>query len=44
MSSPARWPSSWRPVIAAAFAFDEAHEAYRHLAAGGHFGKIVIGG
>jgi NADPH:quinone reductase-like Zn-dependent oxidoreductase len=33
-----------RPVIAASFSLDEAHAAYRHLAAGGHFGKIVIGG
>jgi NADPH:quinone reductase-like Zn-dependent oxidoreductase len=38
------WMHRLRPVIAAAFSFDEAHEAYRHLAAGGHFGKIVIGG
>ena len=33
-----------RPVIDVAFSFDEAREAYRYLAAGGHFGKIVIGG
>jgi NADPH:quinone reductase-like Zn-dependent oxidoreductase len=33
-----------RPVIDVAFSFDEAREAYRYFAAGGHFGKIVIGG
>jgi NADPH:quinone reductase-like Zn-dependent oxidoreductase len=38
------WVHRLRPVIAATFSFDEAHEAYRQLAAGGHFGKIVIGG
>ena len=31
-----------RPVIDRVFAFDEAPEAYRRLAAGAHFGKIVI--
>ena len=33
-----------RPVIDTTFSFDEARAAYRYLAAGGHFGKIVIGG
>jgi NADPH:quinone reductase-like Zn-dependent oxidoreductase len=33
-----------RPVIDLAFSFSEAREAYRYLAAGGHFGKVVIGG
>ena len=31
-----------RPVIDRRFSFDEAPDAYRHLAAGAHFGKIVI--
>ena len=31
-----------RPVIDRVFAFDEAPAAYRHLAAGGHVGKVVI--
>lgn len=31
-----------RPVIDKVFAFEEAVEAYRHLAAGAHFGKVVI--
>lgn len=30
------------PVVDRVFAFDEAREAYRHLASGAHFGKIVI--
>lgn len=30
------------PIIDRTFAFDEAREAYRHLASGAHFGKIVI--
>lgn len=33
-----------RPVIDVTFSFDEAREAYRYFAAGGHFGKVVIGG
>lgn len=32
-----------RPVIDRVFAFEEAAEAYRHLEAAGHFGKVVIG-
>jgi NADPH:quinone reductase-like Zn-dependent oxidoreductase len=31
-----------RPVIDKVFAFNDAREAYRHMAAGAHFGKIVI--
>jgi NADPH:quinone reductase-like Zn-dependent oxidoreductase len=30
------------PVIDRAFSFDEAPAAYRHLASGAHFGKVVI--
>jgi len=31
-----------KPVIDKVFAFDDAPAAYRHMAAGAHFGKIVI--
>jgi NADPH:quinone reductase-like Zn-dependent oxidoreductase len=31
-----------KPVIDKMFAFADAHEAYRHMASGAHFGKIVI--
>lgn len=31
-----------KPVIDKVFAFDEVQAAYRHMAAGAHFGKIVI--
>lgn len=31
-----------RPVIDKAFAFDEAADAYRHLASQAHFGKVLI--
>ncbi len=31
-----------RPVIDKVFGFAEAQAAYRHIAAGAHFGKIVI--
>jgi NADPH:quinone reductase-like Zn-dependent oxidoreductase len=31
-----------KPVIDRVFPFDEAPDAYRHMAAGAHFGKIVI--
>jgi NADPH:quinone reductase-like Zn-dependent oxidoreductase len=31
-----------RPVIDSVFAFEDAQAAYRHLAGGGHFGKVVI--
>lgn len=31
-----------RPVIDRVFGFDDVKEAYRHMAAGAHFGKIVI--
>jgi NADPH:quinone reductase-like Zn-dependent oxidoreductase len=31
-----------RPVIDRVFAFEDAHAAYEHQAAAGHFGKIVI--
>ena len=30
------------PVVDATFAFADAQEAYRHLAAGAHLGKIAI--
>ena len=30
------------PVIDKVFGFDEAQAAYQHMAAGAHFGKIVI--
>lgn len=33
---------SLRPVIDRVFAFDQAREAYRYLAAGRHLGKVVI--
>jgi NADPH:quinone reductase-like Zn-dependent oxidoreductase len=36
----ARW--DLRPVIDKVFAFEQAREAYQHLAQAGHFGKIVI--
>jgi NADPH:quinone reductase-like Zn-dependent oxidoreductase len=31
-----------KPVIDRVFPFDEAQSAYKHMAAGAHFGKIVI--
>jgi len=31
-----------KPVIDKVFSFAEAQAAYRHMAAGAHFGKIVI--
>src|ERR1700691_1576106 len=31
-----------KPVIDRVFGFDEAREAYKHMASGAHFGKIVI--
>jgi NADPH:quinone reductase-like Zn-dependent oxidoreductase len=31
-----------KPVLDRVFAFDEAQAAYRHMASGAHFGKIVI--
>ncbi len=31
-----------RPVVDRVFGFDEAKAAYKHMAAGAHFGKIVI--
>ncbi len=31
-----------KPVIDRVFTFDEAKAAYQHLAAAGHFGKVVI--
>lgn len=31
-----------RPVIDRAFAFEQVREAYRHLDAGQHIGKVVI--
>jgi NADPH:quinone reductase-like Zn-dependent oxidoreductase len=34
--------NSIKPVIDKVFAFDEVQSAYRHMAAGAHFGKIVI--
>jgi NADPH:quinone reductase-like Zn-dependent oxidoreductase len=33
-----------RPVIDRTFAFEEAREAFHHMRAAGHLGKIVIGG
>jgi NADPH:quinone reductase-like Zn-dependent oxidoreductase len=30
------------PVIDKVFGFDEVKAAYRHMAAGAHFGKIVV--
>jgi len=33
---------SLKPVIDKVFAFNDAHAAYRHMAAGAHFGKIVV--
>ena len=33
-----------RPVIDRAFRFSQAAEAYRHVASGQHFGKVVIAG
>jgi len=32
-----------KPVIDKVFAFDDVQAAYRHMASGAHFGKIVIG-
>ena len=34
--------SGLRPVIDRVYPFEEAKAAYRHLATGSHFGKIVI--
>jgi NADPH:quinone reductase-like Zn-dependent oxidoreductase len=34
--------SALKPVIDKVFGFDEAQAAYRHMASGAHFGKIVI--
>jgi NADPH:quinone reductase-like Zn-dependent oxidoreductase len=31
-----------KPVIDRVFPFEEAKAAYHHLAAAGHFGKVVI--
>jgi NADPH:quinone reductase-like Zn-dependent oxidoreductase len=31
-----------KPVIDKVFAFDEVHAAYKHMASGAHFGKIVV--
>jgi NADPH:quinone reductase-like Zn-dependent oxidoreductase len=31
-----------RPVIDKVFGFDDVHAAYKHMASGSHFGKIVI--
>jgi NADPH:quinone reductase-like Zn-dependent oxidoreductase len=31
-----------KPVIDRVFAFEEAREAFEHMAAGSHFGKIVV--
>jgi len=33
---------SLRPVIDRTFAFDQAREAFHHLQAAGHFGKVVV--
>jgi len=35
--------SAIKPVIDKVFAFADAQAAYRHMASGAHFGKIVIG-
>jgi NADPH:quinone reductase-like Zn-dependent oxidoreductase len=32
-----------RPVVDRVFAFDEAPDAFRHMASGEHFGKIAVG-
>jgi NADPH:quinone reductase-like Zn-dependent oxidoreductase len=34
--------SGIKPVLDKIFPFDEAQAAYRHMASGAHFGKIVI--
>jgi len=34
--------SALKPVIDKVFGFDDAQAAYRHMASGAHFGKIVI--
>jgi len=31
-----------KPAIDKVFGFEEVHAAYRHMASGAHFGKIVI--
>jgi NADPH:quinone reductase-like Zn-dependent oxidoreductase len=31
-----------KPVIDRVFGFDEVQSAYRHMASGAHFGKIVV--
>ena len=39
-----RFVAQWglRPVVDRVFAFDEAPAAFRHLATGRHFGKVVV--
>jgi len=34
--------NSTRPIVDRVFSFDQVREAFAHLAAGGHFGKVVI--
>jgi len=34
--------SGVKPVIDRVFPFGQAREAYRHMASGAHFGKVVI--
>jgi len=34
--------SGLQPVVDRVFTFDQAREAYRHMASGSHFGKVVI--
>ena len=34
--------SRLQPVVDRVFTFDQAREAYRHMASGSHFGKVVI--
>jgi NADPH:quinone reductase-like Zn-dependent oxidoreductase len=31
-----------KPVLDATFPMDQAQDAYKHVEAGGHFGKVVI--
>lgn len=31
-----------QPVVDRVFTFDQAREAYRYMASGSHFGKVVI--
>ena len=35
-------PAAMQPVVDRVFTFDQAREAYRHMASGSHFGKVVI--